>query len=166
MAVKSMEDLFLNTLKDVYHAEKQVLKALPKMAKKTTSPELKAAFETHRTETEGQVERLEQVFELLGKRAQGKPCAAMEGLVEESKEAMEEIEEPDVLDAALLSDAQAVEHYEIARYGTMIAWADKLGMTEASALLQQTLQEEKKTDELLTQLALGDVNTKAKSKAK
>jgi ferritin-like metal-binding protein YciE len=163
-AVKTMEDLFLNTLKDVYHAEKQVLKALPKMAKKTTSPELKAAFETHRTETEGQVERLEQVFELLGKRAQGKPCAAMEGLVEESKEAMEEIEEPDVLDAALLSDAQAVEHYEIARYGTMIAWADKLGMADASKLLQQTLAEEKKTDELLTQLALGEVNTKAKAK--
>jgi ferritin-like metal-binding protein YciE len=163
-AVKTMEDLFLHTLKDVYHAEKQVLKALPKMAKKTTSPELKAAFETHRTETEGQVERLEQVFELLGKRAQGKPCAAMEGLVEESKEAMEEIEEPDVLDAALLSDAQAVEHYEISRYGTMIAWADKLGMADASKLLQQTLAEEKKTDELLTRLALGEVNTKAKAK--
>ncbi|MDX6805340.1 ferritin-like domain-containing protein [Terrihabitans rhizophilus] len=165
MAVKTMEDLFLHTLKDVYHAEKQVLKALPKMAKKAGSPELKQAFETHRTETEGQVERLEKVFELVGKRAQGKPCAAMEGLIEESKEAMEEIEDKDVLDAALLSDAQAVEHYEITRYGTMIAWAQQLGMDEAVGLLEQTLAEEKKTDELLNKLALANVNKKAKAKA-
>lgn len=161
MAVKTMEDLFLNTLKDVYHAEKQVLKALPKMAKKAATPELKEAFETHRAETEGQVERIEQVFEMLGKRAQGKPCAAMEGLVEESKEAMEEIEDKEVLDAALLSDAQAVEHYEISRYGTLVAWANQLGMKDASKLLEQTLAEEKKTDQLLSKLALGGLNRKA-----
>jgi ferritin-like metal-binding protein YciE len=161
MAVKTMEDLFLHTLKDVYHAEKQVLKALPKMAKKAATPELKQAFETHRAETEGQVERIEQVFEMLGKRAQGKPCAAMEGLVEESKEAMEEIEDKQVLDAALLSDAQAVEHYEISRYGTLIAWANQLGMKDASKLLEQTLVEEKKTDQLLSKLALGGLNQKA-----
>jgi ferritin-like metal-binding protein YciE len=161
MAVKSMEDLFLHTLKDVYHAEKQILKALPRMAKKTASQELKQAFETHRAETEGQVERIEQVFEMLGKRAQGKPCVAMEGLIEESKEAMEEIEDPEVLDAALLSDAQAVEHYEISRYGTLIAWGNQLGMKDAIRLLEQTLAEEKKTDELLSKLALGNVNRKA-----
>ncbi len=161
MAVKTMEDLFLHTLKDVYHAEKQVLKALPKMAKKAATPELKEAFETHRTETEGQVERIEQVFEMLGKRAQGKPCAAMEGLVEESKEAMEEIEDKQVLDAALLSDAQAVEHYEISRYGTLVAWANQLGMKDASKLLEQTLAEEKKTDQLLSKLALGGLNRRA-----
>jgi ferritin-like metal-binding protein YciE len=156
-----MDDLFLNTLKDVFHAEKQVLRALPKMARKTTSPELKAAFETHMTETEGQIERLEQVFELLGKRAQGKPCAAMEGLIEESKEAMEEVEDDEVLDAALLSGAQAVEHYEIARYGTLIAWAKQLGLNDAVKLLDQTLTEEKKTDLLLSKLALSAVNQKA-----
>lgn len=161
MPVKTMDDLFLNTLRDVYNAEKQVLRALPKMMRKTSSPDLKKAFDTHRIETEGQVERLEGVFELLEKRAQGKPCAAMEGLVEESKEAMEEIEDPEVLDAALLSDAQAVEHYEIARYGTLIAWAKQLGMNDAMTLLSQNLDEEKKTDLLLTKLALSAVNQKA-----
>jgi ferritin-like metal-binding protein YciE len=160
-AVKTLEDLFLHLLKDMYHAEKQVLKALPKMAKKTASPELKKAFETHRAETEGQVERLEQVFELMGKRAQGKPCAAMEGLVEEGKEAMEEIEDAEVLDVALLGGAQAVEHYEIARYGTMIALATQLGMKDAAKLLSQTLTEEKNTDALLNKIALGAVNSKA-----
>ncbi len=161
MPVKTMDELFLNTLKDVYHAEKQVLRALPKMVRKTTSPDLKQAFDTHRVETEGQIERLEEVFELLEKRVQGKPCAAMEGLVEESKEAMEEIEDPQVLDAALLSDAQAVEHYEIARYGTLIAWAKKLGMNDAMKLLVQNLDEEKKTDLVLTKIALSAVNQKA-----
>lgn len=161
MSVKTMDDLFLHMLKDMYHAEKQLLKALPKMAKKTESAELKKAFQTHLKETEGQVARLEKVFELLGKKAQGKPCAAMEGLVEEGKEAMEEIEDPQVLDAALLSGAQAVEHYEISRYGTMVAMATQLGMKDAVKLLEQTLAEEKKTDELLNQIALGNVNQKA-----
>jgi ferritin-like metal-binding protein YciE len=161
MAVQSMEDLFLETLKDVYHAEKQVLKALPKMAKKAGSDELRQAFETHRTETEGQVERIEQVFELLGKKARGKPCAAMEGLVEEGKEIMEEVEDEQVLDAGLISAAQAIEHYEIARYGTLIAWAKRLGMDEAAGLLQQTLDEEGKTDKLLSKLAVSNINQKA-----
>jgi ferritin-like metal-binding protein YciE len=161
MSVKSMEDLFLETLKDVYHAEKQVLKALPKMTRSAASEELKSAFETHRTETEGQVERIEQVFELLGKKARGKPCAAMEGLVEESKEIMDEVEDPQVLDAGLISAAQAVEHYEIARYGTLIAWAQKLGMADAAALLKQTLDEDERTDKLLSKLALSNINRKA-----
>lgn len=158
MSVKSMDDLFLHLLKDMYHAEKQVLKALPKMAKNTESPELKKAFETHFNETEGQVDRLEKVFDLLGKRAQGKPCAAMEGLVEEGKEAMDEIEDAQVLDAALLAGAQAVEHYEISRYGTLIAWAKQIGLKDAVSLLQQNLDEEKNADKLLNQIALGSVN--------
>ncbi len=161
MPVKTMDDLFLNTLKDVLNAEKQVLRALPKMAGKTSSAELKEAFDKHRVETEGQIERIEGVFEMIDKRPQGKPCAAMEGLVEESKEAMEEIEDPEVLDAALLSGAQAVEHYEIARYGTLIAWAKQLGLNDAANLLGQNLDEEKKTDQLLTKLALAAVNQKA-----
>ena len=160
-AVKTMDDLFLHLLKDMYNAEKQVLKALPKMAKNTESPELKKAFETHFEETEGQVERLEQIFDIVGKRAQGKPCAAMEGLVEEGKEAMDEIEDAEVLDAALLAGAQAVEHYEISRYGTMVALANQLGLKDAAKLLQQTLEEEKKTDKLLNEIALQNVNQKA-----
>jgi ferritin-like metal-binding protein YciE len=161
MTVKTMDDLFLHMLKDMYNAEKQLIKALPKMAKNSESAELKQAFETHLEETEGQVERLEKVFEMIGKRAQGKVCAAMEGLVEEGKEAMDEIEDPEVLDAALLSGAQAVEHYEISRYGTMVAMANQLGLKDAAKLLEQTLEEEKKTDQLLNQIALSSVNKKA-----
>jgi ferritin-like metal-binding protein YciE len=160
-AVKTMDDLFLHLLKDMYHAEKQLLKALPKMAKKSDSKELKKAFETHLEETEGQVERIEQVFDILGKKAQAKPCAAMEGLVEEGKEAMEEIEDADVLDAALLSGAQAVEHYEISRYGTLIAWAKQLGLGDAAKLLDQNLAEEKNADRILNQIALNSVNQQA-----
>jgi ferritin-like metal-binding protein YciE len=158
---KTLDDLFLDTLKDIYYAEKQILKALPKMAKAAQAPELKAAFETHRGETEGQVERLEKVFELVGKRAQGKPCEAILGIIEEGKEIMEEFKGAPALDAGLLSGAQAVEHYEIARYGTLKAWATKLGMTEAARLLDQTLQEEKKTDMLLSKLAVSSLNQKA-----
>lgn len=161
MSVKTMDDLFLHLLKDMYHAEKQLLKALPKMAKNTESKELKKAFETHLGETEGQVERLEQVFEIIEKRAQGKPCAAMEGLIEEGKEAIDEIEDPEVLDAALLSGAQAVEHYEISRYGTMVAMAKQLGLNDAAKLLDQNLTEEKNTDKILNQIALSSVNQKA-----
>jgi ferritin-like metal-binding protein YciE len=160
-AVKSMDDLFLHLLKDMYHAEKQLLKALPKMAKNTESAELKKAFQTHLKETEGQVSRLEKVFDLLGKKAQGIPCKAMQGLVEEGKEAMDEVEDPEVLDAALLAGAQAVEHYEIARYGTLIAWAKQIGLAAAVPLFQQNLDEEKNADKLLNQLALGNVNQKA-----
>jgi ferritin-like metal-binding protein YciE len=158
---KTLDDLFLDTLKDIYYAEKQILKALPKMAKAAQAPELKAAFETHREETEGQVERLEKVFELVGKRAQGKACEAILGIIEEGKEIMEEFKGAPALDAGLLSGAQAVEHYEIARYGTLKSWATKLGMPEAARLLDQTLQEEKKTDMLLSKLADSSLNQKA-----
>lgn len=161
MAVKSMQDLFVHTLRDVYHAEKQIIRALNTMARKAGSAELKKAFEQHREETMGQVERLEQVFEMLEMRARGIPCEAIQGLVEEAKEIMEEVEDKEVRDAGLLAGAQAVEHYEIARYGTLIAWAKQLGMNDAAKLLQQTLDEEKKTDELLNKLALQNVNKKA-----
>jgi ferritin-like metal-binding protein YciE len=158
---KTLNDLFLETLKDIYHAEKQILRALPKMAKAADSDELRNAFETHRTETEGQVDRLEQIFEMIGKPARGKPCEAIQGLVEEGKEVMENFEGSVALDAGLLSAAQAVEHYEISRYGTLKTWAMQLGMNDAAKLLDETLQEEKKTDELLTRLAEAAVNVKA-----
>jgi ferritin-like metal-binding protein YciE len=160
-AAKSMQDLFLHTLQDIYDAEKQILRALPKMSRKAATSELKKAFDHHREETEGQIERLTQVFEMLDKRARGTHCHAIEGLVEEAKEVMEEVDDGQVLDAGLLSAAQAVEHYEISRYGTMIAWAKQLGLKDAAKLLQETLEEEKKTDELLNKLALGNVNQKA-----
>lgn len=158
---KTLEDLFLDTLKDIYHAEKQLLRALPKMAKAAESDELRQAFETHRGETEGQVARLEQVFEMVGKPARAKPCAAMLGIVEESKEVMEEFKGSDALDAGLLAAAQAVEHYEISRYGTLKTWAGQLGMRDAARLFEETLAEEKKTDALLTKLAESSANRKA-----
>src|SRR3984957_19900974 len=146
---KDLNELFLDTLKDIYYAEKQILKALPKMAKAANSDELRAAFEKHHDETEGHVERLEQVFELLGKPARGKKCDAIEGIIEEGKEVMEEYADTPALDAGLLVAAQAVEHYEISRYGTLKAWAAKLGIKDAVKLLDQTLAEEKKTDDAL-----------------
>jgi ferritin-like metal-binding protein YciE len=160
---KTLNDLFFDTLKDVYHAEKQILRALPRMAKAASSDELRQAFETHRDETEGQIERLEQVFEIVGKRAQGKPCEAMQGLIEESKEILEDYKGSPALDAGLLSSAQSVEHYEISRYGTLRTWAGQLGMNDAVGLLEQTLEEEKKTDALLTQLAEQRANPEAQS---
>ncbi|MGY3618367.1 YciE/YciF ferroxidase family protein [Bradyrhizobium sp. USDA 10063] len=161
MSEKDLNALFLDTLKDIYYAEKQILKALPKMAKAAQADELRAAFEKHHTETEGQVERLEQIFELLGKQARGKKCDAIEGIIEEGKEIMEEYDGMPALDAGLLAAAQAVEHYEISRYGTLKAWASKLNMTKAERLLDQTLAEEKKTDESLTKLAETAVNAEA-----
>ena len=158
---KTLQDLFHETLKDIYHAEKQILKALPKMAKAANSDQLRQAFEKHRTETEGQVERLEKIFEIIGKPARAKPCEAIQGLVEEGKEVMEDFKDSGALDAGLLAGAQAVEHYEISRYGTMKAWALQLGMSDAAKLLDQTLQEEKKTDEALTRLAEAAVNAEA-----
>jgi len=158
---KTLQDLFHETLKDIYHAEKQILKALPKMAKAANSDQLRQAFEKHRTETEGQVERLEQIFEILGKPARAKPCEAIQGLVEEGKEVMEDFKDSAALDAGLLAGAQAVEHYEISRYGTMKAWALQLGMRDAAKLLDRTLEEEKKTDEALTRLAEAAVNAEA-----
>ena len=161
MADKDLNELFLDTLKDIYYAEKQILKALPKMAKAATSDKLRAAFDKHHAETEGQIERLEQVFELLGKPARGKKCDAIEGILDEGKEIMDEYAKTSALDAGLLAAAQAVEHYEISRYGTLKAWATKLGMPQAVKLLDQTLNEEKKTDESLTKIAETAVNYEA-----
>jgi ferritin-like metal-binding protein YciE len=158
---KNLEDLFTETLKDIYFAEKQILRALPKMAQQAESPELKQAFVTHRDETEGQVERLNQVFEQLGRPARGKTCEAIVGIIDEAKEIMEEFKGAEALDAGLAASAQAVEHYEIARYGTLKTWARELGMNDAVKLLDQTLQEEIKADQLLTKLATSTINQKA-----
>jgi ferritin-like metal-binding protein YciE len=145
---KTLEDLFYDTLKDIYFAERQILRALPKMARAAQSSEVKAAFEKHREETEGHVERLQQVFEAFGKRAQSKTCEAIQGIIAEGEEIMEEFKGTPAIDAGLISAAQAVEHYEIARYGTLKTWAQNLGLKEAVSLLDQTLQEEGKTDQL------------------
>ncbi len=158
---KNLNDLFLDTLKDVYFAEKQILKALPKMAKAAHSDKLRAAFERHHDETEGQVERLEKVFELIDKPARSKTCDAIQGILEEGKEIMEEYKGSEALDAGMLAAAQAVEHYEISRYGTLKQWAQQLGIKDAVRLLDETLQEEKKTDETLTSLAEAAVNLAA-----
>jgi ferritin-like metal-binding protein YciE len=160
-ATKSLQDLFVNLLKDMYYAEKQILKALPKMAKKTDSDELRQAFEHHLKETEGQVQRLEQIFALCDLKPSGKTCHAIKGILEEGEEDMRDAKDPDVLDAGMIADAQAVEHYEIARYGTMIAWANQLGMEEAARLLQQTIDQEYNADMLLTDLAEGRLNRQA-----
>jgi ferritin-like metal-binding protein YciE len=158
---KTLNDLFLHTLKDVYYAEKQILKSLPKMAKAAESEELRQAFETHREETEGQIERLEEVFKMLGKPARGVQCEAINGIIEEGKEIMEDFAESVALDAGILAAAQAVEHYEITRYGSLKTWAEELGMKDAARLIDQNLQEEKKTDKLLTQMAEARVNITA-----
>ena len=158
---KSLNDLFLDTVKDIYFAERQILKALPKMAKAAQSPDLKAGFEQHMAETEGHVDRLEQVFELLGKAPRGKTCDAILGILEEGKSIMDDFKGTAALDAGLVSAAQAVEHYEIARYGTLKSWAQQLGITEAVALFDATLKEEVATDKKLSQLAVSDANRKA-----
>jgi ferritin-like metal-binding protein YciE len=158
---KTLDDLFLDTLKDIYFAEKQIVKALPKMAKAAQSPDLKAGFEQHLEETHGHVERLEQIFELLDKPARGKTCDAILGILEEGKSIMEDFKGTIALDAGLVSAAQAVEHYEIARYGTLKTWAGQLGHTEAVGLLDATLKEEVATDKKLSQVAIADANRKA-----
>ncbi|RYE34707.1 MAG: ferritin-like domain-containing protein [Hyphomicrobiales bacterium] len=158
---KTLDDLFLETLKDIYYAEKQILKALPKMAKAASAPELKQAFETHREQTEGHVERLTEVFDVIGKAPRGKTCDAILGIIEEGKGIIEEFEGSPALDAGLIAAAQAVEHYEIARYGTLKAWAQQLGLKEAVKLLDQTLGEEEKTDQLLTKLGTTSINKQA-----
>jgi ferritin-like metal-binding protein YciE len=165
MSVKTMQDLFIATLKDIYYAEKQILKALPTMVKKANSDDLKEALETHRQETEGQIERLEQVFKSIDVAARGKKCDAIEGIIDEAKEHMDEIEDEQVLDAGMISSAQAVEHYEICRYGTLIEWAKDLGHDEAVGLLQQNLVEEKNADKLLTKIARSSSNQKAMAAA-
>jgi ferritin-like metal-binding protein YciE len=158
---KTLNDLFHDTLKDIYFAEKKIMSALPKMAKAAQSDELRAAFEKHLEETEGQVERLESVFEELGETARGKTCEAIMGILDEGKEIMSEYKGAPALDAGLLAAAQAVEHYEISRYGTLITWADELGLKKASQLLKETLAEEKKTDQTLTGIAKSVVNAEA-----
>ena len=159
---KTLDDLFLDTLKDIYYAEKQILKNLPKMIDKATSAELRQGFETHLRETEGHVARLERVFELHGVEAKGVNCPAIDGILKEADEIVGEVEDKQVLDAALVAAAQAVEHYEMTRYGTLVAWAKKLGRSDCAALLQQNLEEEKATDRKLTDLAeRGGVNLAA-----
>lgn len=158
---KNLNDLLYETLKDIYFAEKQILSALPKMAQAAQSPDLKDAFETHEGQTETHVERLEQVFELIGKPAQQKTCNAILGIIDEGKEVMSEFEGTEALDAGLLAGAQAVEHYEISRYGTMVTWAKTLGLDDVAELLAQTLDEEEATDQVLSEIAKTTVNAEA-----
>ena len=152
-ALKSLADLFINELKDIYDAERQLTKALPKMAKNASNEQLQEAFQSHLEETQGQIERLEEVFKMIERPVRGKKCKAMVGLTEEGKELMDENAEPEVLDAGLICAAQKVEHYEIAAYGTLIEWARVLGYDSAVGLLEQTLQQEKAADEKLTSIA-------------
>lgn len=157
----TLHDAFLDELRDAYDAEKQVTKALPKMAKAASSPELRKAFELHLEETRGQIARLEEVFGTLGEKVRGKHCDGMEGIIEEGKSAMEEDFDDSTMDAALIASAQRVEHYEMAAYGTLVAWARAMGHTEAADLLEETLEEEKAADSKLTQLAEGGINQEA-----
>lgn len=165
MPLKNLDDLFVHTLKDILYAERQILKALPKMARGAQTSEVKDAFEKHRAETEGQVERLQKVFEICGKRAQGKTCDAILGIIEEGEEILQEFKGTPALDAGLVAAAQAVEHYEITRYGTLKRWAEALGMQDAAKLLDETLKEEYKTDETLTKIAESVANQKAQKAA-
>ena len=160
---KTLDDLFEDTLKDIYYAENKIVKALPKMAKAAQSAELKAAFQKHLKQTEGHVSRLEKVFKLIDVPARGKKCEAIEGIIEEGAEIMKEFKGAPALDAGLISSAQAVEHYEIARYGTLKRWAEQMGRDDAMRLLDATLNEEKKTDGALTELADSMVNEQAQA---
>ena len=163
---KSMNDMFLYFLQDVYYAERQILKALPKMTKAVQNEQLRQAFTQHREETQGQVDRLQQVFEQIGKRARGTTCEAIQGLIEEGEEVINDFEQGAVRDAGLAACAQAIEHYEMARYGALVAWAKACGLNEAVPLLEETLQEEKKADSLLNQIANSDINAQAAKEAK
>jgi ferritin-like metal-binding protein YciE len=160
---KKLDELFHDTLKDIYFAEKKILSTLPKMARAAQNEELKAAFEKHRGETEGHVERLEQVFAMIEKKPEGKTCAAIVGITDEGSEIMQEYKGSPALDAGLLAAAQAVEHYEISRYGTLKAWAEELGLDDAADLLQETLDEEEATDEALTEIATSAINQQAEA---
>jgi ferritin-like metal-binding protein YciE len=162
-APKTLNDLFHDTLKDIYFAEKKILATLPKMAKAAHSDDLKAAFKKHHDETEGHVERLEQVFALIDKKPQGKTCDAIVGITQEGAEIMKEYKGAPALDAGLLAAAQAVEHYEISRYGTLRAWAVELGLDDAVSLLSETLEEEEATDRALTKIAESVVNQEAEA---
>ena len=159
--IKTMDDLFAHTLRDIYYAEKQIVQALPEMIDKAADPQLKRGFESHLGETKNQLMRLEQVFKLLGKEPRGVDCPAIDGIIDEAEEVAGEVEDKSVLDAALIAAAQAVEHYEITRYGTLVAWAKELGRNDCAALLQQNLDEEKATDQKLTSLAESRLNRRA-----
>ncbi len=161
MAEKNLKDLFLHTVKDVYFAEHEILKALPQMAAAAQSDGLRAAFETHKSQTEQQIGRLEDVFALIGQKAEGVPCEAIQGILEEGREVMDEFAGGPALDAGLIAAAQAVEHYEIARYGALRSWAELIGLDDVEELLDATLAEEKETDALLTRLAEGQVNVES-----
>ena len=161
--LKKLDELFHDTLKDIYFAEKKILATLPKMAKAAQSDDLRAAFEKHRGETEGHVVRLEQVFEIIEEKPEGKTCAAIMGITDEGAEIMEEYKGSPALDAGLLAAAQAVEHYEISRYGTLRTWAEELGLDEAASLLEATLEEEEATDQALTDIAESVVNQEAEA---
>jgi ferritin-like metal-binding protein YciE len=159
--IKTLDDLFVHTLRDIYYAEKQIVEALPDMIEKATDARLKQGFQTHLGETKNHVKRLEQVFKLHGKDAKGVNCPAIDGIIEEANEVAGEVEDKQVLDAALIAAAQAVEHYEMTRYGTLVAWATQLGRSDCAALLRQNLEEEKAADSKLTTLAESNVNAKA-----
>lgn len=156
--IKTLNDLFVHTLQDVYYAEQKITKALPKMISKVSDPQLKSAFQTHLRETEHHIERLEQVFQMHGEPVKAVTCPAIDGIVDEAEEIMKDASDPEVLDAAALASAQAVEHYEITRYGTLVAWARELGRNDCASVLQQNLDEEKATDQKLTQIAEARVN--------
>ena len=159
--IKTLNDLFVHQLQDIYYAEQQITKALPKMISKATDPQLKQGFETHLKETEGQLKRLEQVFQMHGHKPKAVDCPAIDGIIKEANETAGEISDKEVLDAALVASAQAVEHYEITKYGTLIAWAKRLGRDDCAGVLQQTLDEEKATDQKLTAMAESKINQKA-----
>jgi ferritin-like metal-binding protein YciE len=159
--IKSMDDLFVHTLRDIYYAEKKIVKTLPTMIEKASNPALKKAFESHLKETENHVARLEEVFRLHGKEAKGVDCPAIDGIIEEAEEVAGEVDDPRVLDAALIAAAQAVEHYEETRYGTLVTWAKELGRNDCAKILDKTLAEEKAADKKLTEIAVGKVNMQA-----
>ncbi len=159
--IKTLDDLFVHTLQDIYYAENQIAKNLPTMIGKATDPQLKQGFETHLQETQNQIKRLEQVFQMHGQPVKGVTCAAMDGILDEAKETMGDVDDTDVRDAAILASAQAVEHYEITRYGTLVAFAKQLGRDDCASVLQQNLDEEKATDKKLTAIAESRVNRKA-----
>ncbi|MBA3517346.1 MAG: ferritin-like domain-containing protein [Rhizobiales bacterium] len=159
--IKTLDDLFVHTLQDIYYAENQITKALPKMISKATDPQLKQGFQTHLAETQNQIKRLEEVFKMHGRSPKGVDCPAIDGIIKEANEVAGEVADKEVLDAALLASAQAVEHYEITRYGTLIAWAQQLGRNDCANVLQQNLDEEKATDKKLTAIAESKVNRKA-----
>ena len=159
--IKTLDDLFVHTLRDIYYAEKQIVKSLPDMIKKATSPELKKGLEAHLEETKGHVARLEKVFKMHGVEAKGVDCPAIDGILKEANELAGDVGDKEVLDAAIIAAGQAVEHYEITRYGTLVAWAKELGRTDCASVLNETLEEEKSADSKLNALALRGINKKA-----